>query len=122
MVFFNGSFKLKICEAVDLRPTDFATRHSMGGGKNLQLMDPYIAIDIDDIQAARTTAKAKTFKPVWNEEFSIEVHNGQTIGMTVFHDAAIPPDEFVANCSLSFEDLKAKADIWVRIYLYVMKI
>ena len=111
MVFFNGSLKLKICEAVDLRPTDFATRHS--SSKNLQLIDPYITVDVDDNPVARTTSKPKTFKPVWNEDFTAEVHNGQIIGITVFHDAAIPPDEFVANCSLAFEDLKQTADVWV---------
>ena len=113
-MFFNGSMKLKIFEAVDLKPTDFATRH--WGNKNLQLIDPYISVDVDEIHVARTTTKPKTFKPIWNEEFTSEIHNGQGIGMTVFHDAAIPPDEFVANCSLAFEDIlsgKPGADIWV---------
>ncbi|XP_064623226.1 calcium-independent protein kinase C-like isoform X2 [Lineus longissimus] len=113
MVFFNGNLKIKVCEAVDLRPTDFATRHSVGGGKNLQLLDPYISLDIDDVHFARTTTKGKTFKPIWNEDFNTVVRNGTSFGITVFHDAAIPPDDFVANCSLPFEDLKNNADIWV---------
>ena len=115
MVFFNGSMKLKICEAIDLKPTDFSTRHLMGGSKNMQLIDPYISVDVDELTVARTTAKQKTFKPSWNEEFTCEVHNGQTIGITVFHDAAIPPDDFVANCSLAFEDIVGTkgSDIWV---------
>ncbi|XP_033735164.1 calcium-independent protein kinase C-like [Pecten maximus] len=111
---FNGSMKLKICEAVDLRPTDFATRLNLGGTKNVQLIDPYIAIDVDDLPIAKTTTKPKTLKPVWNEDFCSSVHNGQTIGLTVFHDAAIPPDEFVANCSLTFEEVKGRhRDLWV---------
>jgi novel protein kinase C epsilon type len=115
MVFFNGNLKVKVCEAVDLRPTDFATRHSVGGGKNLQLLDPYIALDIDDVHFARTTTKGKTFKPIWNEDFNTVVRNGQSVGITVFHDSSIPPDDFVANCSLRFEDLKTNADIWVSV-------
>ncbi|KAK3591279.1 hypothetical protein CHS0354_004327 [Potamilus streckersoni] len=112
MVYFNGTIKLKICEAVDLRPTDFSARFQMVKGVQ-NILDPYIAFDIDDIHVARTTTKPKTSKPVWNEDFQTEIHNGQTIGLTVFHDAAIPPDEFVANCSISFEDLKQQADIWI---------
>lgn len=115
MVFFNGSVKLKICEAVDLRPTDFATRHQMGTAKNIQSIDPYIAVDVDEIYLARTSSKPKTTSPKWNEEFYTEVHNGQNIGLTVFHDAAIPPDEFVANCTISFEDLTKASDIWVSV-------
>ena len=113
MVFFNGTVNLKIFEAADLRPTDFATRHNMGNSKNFQLIDPYISFDIDEVHVARTTTKLKTFKPVWDEEFSTEVHNGQIIGLTVFHDAAIPPDEFVANCSIAFEEINREAEIWV---------
>ena len=112
MVFFNGSVRLKIYEAVELRPTDFATRHSV---TKAQLIDPYISIDVDENPVAKTTTRPKTYKPTWNEDFNAEVHNGQTIGLTVFHDAAIPPDEFVANCSISFEDLTGKesSDLWV---------
>ncbi|KAI0233805.1 Calcium-independent protein kinase C [Lamellibrachia satsuma] len=115
MVFFNGTIKLKICEAVDLRPTDFATRHQVGSQKNVQVIDPYISVDVDDVPVARTTTKQKSVKPTWNEDFTTEVHNGQTIGLTVFHDAAIPPDEFVANCTIAFDDLSGKlsSDIWV---------
>ncbi|WAR20129.1 KPC2-like protein [Mya arenaria] len=116
MVFFNGSMKLKICEAVDLRPTDYSARFSMGASKKEEekpALDPYIAFDVDELHVARTTTKVKTSKPVWNEDFTAEVHNGQAFGLTVFHDAAIPPDDFVANCSLSFQDLKSQSDIWI---------
>ncbi|XP_046343842.1 calcium-independent protein kinase C-like isoform X1 [Haliotis rufescens] len=114
MVFFNGSVKLKVCEASDLRPTDFALRHQMGPNKAVTLIDPYVSINVDELFVARTTSKAKTCRPIWNEDFVAEVHNGQNIGLTVFHDAAIPPDEFVANCTILFEDLvDKKADIWI---------
>ena len=119
MVFFNGSMKLKICEASDLKPTDFSLRLNMGKGKgkNMQLIDPYVSVDVDELNVARTSTKQKTFRPSWNEEFTSEIHNGQMIGITVFHDAAIPPDEFVANCSVAFEDIVAqqKNDFWVSI-------
>jgi novel protein kinase C epsilon type len=80
-----------------------------------KVFDPYIAVDVDEIPFARTQTKLKTLAPVWNEEMSTELHNAQSIGFTVFHDSAIPPDEFVANCTVAFEDLaaKKKSDIWV---------
>lgn len=65
----------------------------------------------------RSQTKAKTFDPVWNETFKHDVHNAKTLGLTVFHDASIPPDDFVANCNLAFEDLahreKEQQDFWV---------
>lgn len=114
VVFFNGTLKVKICEASDLRATDFATRHAVGPAKTVQLIDPYISIDVDDLNFAKTTSKVKTCQPVWNEEFTTDVHNGQTLGMTVFHDAAIPPDEFIADCLVPFDALQGASDIWVR--------
>ncbi len=121
MVFFNGSMKIKVCEAVDLRPTDFSTRHLIGSSKNFQLIDPYISLDIDEEHVANTTTKQRTFKPVWNEEFTSEVHNGQILNLTVYHDAAIGHDEFVSNCSVAFEDLggKQSSDIWVFAFTYL---
>lgn len=114
MVYFNGSIKLKICEAVDLKPTNFSTRFvQMGPSKAPPILDPYINIDIDEVFVARTTTKAKTMKPVWNEDFNTDVQNGQNVNLTVFHDSTIPPDEFVAICTISFDDLKDKADFWV---------
>ncbi|KAF8793571.1 Calcium-independent protein kinase C like protein [Argiope bruennichi] len=114
--------KLKICEAVDLRPTEFSTRHANVVGKNTpMLIDPYVAVDVDEIHVDRSSTKQKTFKPVWNEFFSTDIHSGQNLGLTVFHDAAIPPDDFVANCNISFDELlnsskesgKYESDVWI---------
>lgn len=69
----------------------------------------------------RSTTKAKTFDPTWNETFIHEVTNAKNIGLTVFHDAAIPPDDFVANCTIAFEDLahreKEQQDFWVSCFI-----
>jgi len=109
--YYNGSMKLKICEAIDLKPTDCSLRLAL---KNVSHIDPYCAVDVDNLHVAKTTTKPKTFKPVWNEDFCSDIHNGTTLGLTVFHDAAIPPDEFVANCSLTFDEVKGKRkDLWV---------
>ena len=123
--FFNGTMKLTVCEAVDLRPTDCATRHQVGLGlsRNLQAIDPYVIVDVDDAPVARTQTRLKTCCPSWLEDFSVDVHGGHTIGITVFHSAVIPPDVFVANCSVAFENFveKPASDIWVYLLLVRLK-
>ncbi|KOB68195.1 Protein kinase C, partial [Operophtera brumata] len=115
---FSGTVRLRICEATGLRPTDFQKRHNMTFGKpDDQPIDPYVAIDADEHHLDRSTTKPKTFDPVWNETFIHEVHNVTSLGITVFHDAAIPPDDFVANCTIPLDDLmhrdKDASDFWV---------
>lgn len=117
---FTGTLKIKICEACGLRPTDFQKRHNVTFGKlDDQPIDPYVTIDVDEQHLDRSTTKQKTFDPVWNECFVQEVHNASYLELTVFHDAAIPPDDFVANCTITFEDLlqkeKDSPDFWVRL-------
>lgn len=120
MAYFNGSMKLTVCEATDLRPTDCATRHPVGPvlTKMLQTIDPYVAIDVDDDQIARTTSKQKTYRPLWMEDFPpTDVHCGHHLGFAVYHDAAIPPDVFVANCTVAFEDFSPglPCDVWLNL-------
>lgn len=115
---FTGTLKIKICEACGLRPTDFQKRHNVTFGKlDDQPIDPYVTIDVDEQHLDRSTTKQKTFDPVWNESFVQEIHNASYLELTVFHDAAIPPDDFVANCTITFEDLlqkeKDSPDFWV---------
>lgn len=115
---FTGTIRIKICEASGLRQTDYQKRHNMTFGKpDEQLIDPYVTVDVDDSHLAQTTTKQKTFDPVWNEFFEHSVENAKTLTLTVFHDAAIPPDDFVANCSIPFELIltkyKDQGDLWV---------
>ncbi|XP_043228852.1 calcium-independent protein kinase C-like [Amphibalanus amphitrite] len=114
---FTGKLTLKVCEAVDLKPTDFQTRHNVAikpGGEQSVSLDPYVSIDVDEQYINRSTSKSKTLCPVWNESFETECENAQNVGLTIFHDAAIPPDVFVANCIIPFEDVdEKKTDIWV---------
>jgi len=81
----------------------------------VKVFDPYVAVDIDEIQIARTQTRPKTLSPVWNEEMSTKVQSGENINFTIFHDAAIPPNEFVANCTVPFEDIVGEktSDFWV---------
>lgn len=102
---FNGYLKLRIGEAVDLKPTTFSLRHSVIFNKAPPALDPYIVVKVDDYKIGQTHTKQKTNTPTYNEEFSLNVMNGKQIEMAVFHDTPIGYDDFVANCIMQFEDL-----------------
>ena len=82
-------------------------------------LDPYVAIDVDEVFVERTSTKSKTRDPDWNETFSTDLlRSAEEIGFTVFHDATVPPDDFIANCKFPLSDLIGKAEqplheIWV---------
>ncbi|KAK2580133.1 hypothetical protein KPH14_012410 [Odynerus spinipes] len=105
--------KIEICEAVGLRATDKQRKF----WQDEPILDPYVQLDVDENHLDRSSTKPKTFDPVWNESFTHEVQDAVTLGLTVFHDAALPPDYFVANCSIPFEELVSRndktADFWV---------
>uniref|UniRef100_A0A8C9XED1 Protein kinase C n=1 Tax=Sander lucioperca TaxID=283035 RepID=A0A8C9XED1_SANLU len=105
MVRFNGYLKLRIGEAVDLKPTTFSLRHSVIFNKASPALDPYIVVKVDDFKIGQTLTKQKTNTPTFNEEFCLNVNDGKQIEMAVFHDTPIGYDDFVANCIIQFEDL-----------------
>uniref|UniRef100_A0A8C1JDM7 Protein kinase C n=1 Tax=Cyprinus carpio TaxID=7962 RepID=A0A8C1JDM7_CYPCA len=105
MVVFNGLLKIKICEALDLKPTAWSLRHAVGPKTQTFLLDTYIALNVDDFRVGQTSTKQKTNSPVWHDEFVTEVHDGRKIELSVFHDAPIGYDDFVANCTIQFEEL-----------------
>ncbi|KAJ8418482.1 hypothetical protein AAFF_G00141910 [Aldrovandia affinis] len=76
MVVFNGLLKIKICEALDLKPTAWSLRHAVGPKTQTFLLDTYIALNVDDSRVGQTSTKQKTNSPAWNDEFVTEVHDG----------------------------------------------
>ncbi|KAJ8341308.1 hypothetical protein SKAU_G00335990 [Synaphobranchus kaupii] len=102
---FNGYLKLRIGEAVDLKPTSTSLRHSVMFNKTSAPLDPYILIKVDECKIGQTHTKQKTNTPTYNEEFCLNVNDGKKIELAVFHDAPIGYDDFVANCIIHFEDL-----------------
>ncbi|XP_067336863.1 protein kinase C eta type isoform X2 [Channa argus] len=105
MMRFNGYLKLRIGEAVDLKPTTFSLRHSVIFNKAHPALDPYIVVKVDDYKIGQTHTKQKTNMPTYNEEFCLNVNDGKQIELAVFHDTPIGYDDFVANCIIQFEDL-----------------
>ena len=112
---FNGRLKITVIEAQGLHLTKFMTRHQMA-----VTLEPYVAIDVDQLSIERTSTKSKTNEPTWNETFTTDLlRNADEVGLTVFHDATIPPDDFIANCKISLSDLIEKEEqpvhaVWVR--------
>lgn len=110
---FSGTMRIEICEAVGLRATDKQRKF----WQDEPILDPYVLLDVDQNHLNRSSTKPKTFDPVWNESFTHEVQDAVILGLTVFHDAALSPDYFVANCSIPFEELVTRndktADFWV---------
>lgn len=113
---FTGTVRIKICEACGLKPTDIQKRHNSNPP-----IDPYVAIDVDQNHLDRSSSKSRTSDPVWNEHFVHNVQDAMNLGLTVFHDAAIPPDDFVANCNIAFEDLLQRdqdsGEFWVSSFI-----
>uniref|UniRef100_A0A8C3B4B5 C2 domain-containing protein n=1 Tax=Cairina moschata TaxID=8855 RepID=A0A8C3B4B5_CAIMO len=105
---FNGYLKVRIGEAVGLQPTRWSLRHSLFR-KGYQLLDPYVTVSVDQVRVGQTSTKQKTNKPTYNEEFSATVTDGHQLELSVFHDTPIGYDDFVANCTLHFQDLLRSA-------------
>ncbi|MBN3286363.1 KPCE kinase, partial [Polyodon spathula] len=121
MVVFNGLLKIKICEALALKPTAWSLRHAVGPRTQTFLLDTYIALNVDESRVGQTSTKQKTNSPAWNDEFVTEVRAGRKIELSVFHDAPIGYDDFVANCVIQFEDLLQNGsrhfEDWVGLHL-----
>ncbi|KAM8859351.1 protein kinase C epsilon type-like [Spinachia spinachia] len=105
MVIFNGTLRIRVREALDLKPTARSLRHAVGPKTHGFLLDTYIALSVDDSRVGHTSTKQKTNSPAWNDEFTAEVRGGRGIELSVFHDAPIGCDDFVANCIIRFEDI-----------------
>ena len=102
-----------------MQQTNFMTRLNFEKEGKKPDLDPYVAIDVDEVFVERTSTKSKTRDPDWNETFSTDLlRSAEEIGFTVFHDATVPPDDFIANCKFPLSDLISKAEqplheIWV---------
>ena len=102
---FKGHLKLRIGEAVNLKPTTYSLRHSVIFNKAPPSLDPYIVVKVDDFKVGQTHTKQKTNAPTYNEDFSVDVSDGKRVELAVFHETPIGYDDFVANCCIRFEDL-----------------
>jgi len=114
MAGFSGVMKLRVIEALEL---DLKHIRSQFGTGRLTSIDPYLQVNIDDENIARTAAKSKTLSPFWNEEFTATLHNAKSLNLTVFHSAVVGPNQFVANISVPLQDIirhqEGQPDLWI---------
>ncbi|KAG5448812.1 Calcium-independent protein kinase C [Clonorchis sinensis] len=116
MEYFSGTLNVRIIEASELKPTACATRHSLRPvAKLCELLDPYVTVDVDDIAIGKSSTKSRTNTPVWNEDVSAEVNYAQQLTFTVYHDAAIPPDDFVAIVEVAIRNVRSGEDVWIEL-------
>ncbi|XP_018650660.1 serine/threonine kinase [Schistosoma mansoni] len=116
MEYFSGTLNIRIYEAAELKPTACATRHAVGPAAKLyELLDPYVTIDVDDNAVGKSSTKSRTNIPQWNEDICARVNYAQQLTFTVYHDAAIPPDDFVAIVELALRDVRFGEDMWLEL-------
>ncbi|CAI4223997.1 unnamed protein product [Auanema sp. JU1783] len=112
-MLFTGTLRIRVLEARGLRPTEWSRRFTQN---DTAAIDAYINVDWDEFHVGKTSVRTKTNEPKWNEEFvANDVHSGRAVGFTVFHNCVMPPDDFVANCRIPFDELKigSNNEIWV---------
>ncbi|KAG5276776.1 hypothetical protein AALO_G00109610 [Alosa alosa] len=107
---FNGFLKVRVGEAVDLKPTSFSKRHSIRPSVKSNLMDPYIVAKVDDVKIGQTVTKSKTNSPTYNEVLCAQISDAKVLELAVFHDTPIGYDDFVANCTFQLEDMMDTAN------------
>ncbi|VDM31663.1 unnamed protein product [Hydatigera taeniaeformis] len=114
MEYFSGTIHVQVIEATELKATACATRHAVGPAAKLyELLDPYVTIEVDDLAIAKTSTKSKTNSPRWKEDVKAEVTSAQRLTFTVYHDAAIPPDDFVAIAELLMRNVRSGNEFWL---------
>ncbi|VDL96550.1 unnamed protein product [Schistocephalus solidus] len=114
MEYFSGTIHIQVLEATDLKATACATRHAVGPAAKLyELLDPYVTIEVDDLAIAKTSTKSRTNTPRWKEDVKAEVTSAQRLTFTVYHDAAIPPDDFVAIAELAMRNVRVGEEFWL---------
>jgi len=108
---FNGHLKITVIGATDLQETNFMKRLQLTDSAPPVQLDPYVAVDVDEVSIERTSTQHKTREPTWNESFTTDLlRNAEEVGFTVFHDSTMPPDDFIANCKISLSELIEKED------------
>ena len=115
---FTGAMTLRVLEAMGLEEAN--VRSQVVTTLSVSLIDPYLQVNIDDENVAKTTKKFNTFSPVWEEDFSISnLHNAKTLSFTAFHSSKVGQDSFVANSSVPLQAIieEGQPDLWVGFYL-----
>lgn len=87
MAEFTGTVAIKVLRAEEIKPTAYIKRLP---GINVNTLDTYVEINVDDRSIGKTTVKAKTLKPVWNEDFNVQVYSKLHSVFTIYNIHTTP--------------------------------
>ncbi|XP_047133697.1 protein kinase C isoform X2 [Hydra vulgaris] len=112
---FTGFMKIRILEALDLNKTNVKSQFVTS--MKVSSLDPYLQAYVDDQVIAKTSKKTATYCPVWEEDFSIDLHKAKMLSLTVFHSSIVGSDSFVANSSVLIQDIidEGQSDLWIQL-------
>ncbi len=71
MAVFNGTARIRVVEARDLRPTEWSKRFNTANNEQMIVLDAYVNVDCDEYHVGQTLTKPKTCAPVWNEDYQV---------------------------------------------------
>ena len=88
MVIFNGTAKIRVVEARELRPTEWSKRlvllsqnyqrhilpfyrFNHSEDPDSQMVDAYVNVDCDEYHIGKTVTRPRTKCPVWNEDYQV---------------------------------------------------
>ena len=110
---FTGFMKIRILEALDLNKTN--VKSQIVTSMKVSSLDPYLQAYVDDQVIAKTSKRISTYSPIWEEDFSIDLHKAKILSLTVFHSSKVGADSFVANSSLPIQEIidEGQSDLWV---------
>lgn len=105
--------KLRILEAMGLEETN--VRSQVVTTLNVSSIDPYLQVNVDEENIAKTSKKINTFSPAWEEDFKSDLHQAKMLSLTIFHSSKVGEDSFVANSTVPLEEIIAEGqqDLWV---------
>ena len=114
--------KLRILEAMGLEETN--VRSQVLTTQNVSSIDPYLQVNVDEENIAKTSKKINTFSPVWSEDFSTNLHQAKFLSLTIFHSSKIGEDSFVANSTVPLQEIieEGQPDVWVSYLFSTLKI
>ena len=71
MAVFNGTARIRVVEARDLRPTEWSKRFNTATNDQVIMLDTYVNVDYDEYHVGQTVTKPKTTTPIWNEDYQV---------------------------------------------------
>lgn len=72
MTVFNGTVKVRVVEARELRPTEWSKRFTAAASAHDQLLvDAYVNVDCDEGHVGQTPTRPKTNTPLWNVDYQV---------------------------------------------------